>query len=233
MRVRSFLSWAFLISIVVHFTFGGLIRFKPIYAKEPEERTLRIVRIVVPTPPPTPRPTPPQKATPPPIVAAHPPPRAIAVRPPQTHPHGIGVAVEPAYSPPPGGDQNGDPGSHGTSTAPPIVATAAPTLAPAPIVTPTRPACAAPHVDARTTQKAEADYPSMAQAQGATGTVSVRVSLSETGAVVGADVYKSSGFPALDREAVKAARNSRYAPEVEDCEKVAGRYLFVVEFTSQ
>jgi TonB family protein len=98
---------------------------------------------------------------------------------------------------------------------------------------PTRPSCAAPHVDAHTTLKAEADYPQLAQAQGAIGTASVRVALSETGAVTGADIYKSSGNAALDREAIKAARNSRYAPEIEDCQKVPGRYLFVVDFTSQ
>jgi len=234
-RIRSFLSWAFVISIAVHFTFGGLIHFKPTYEPEPKTPDFTVTRIIVPTPkptePPTPPPTPPPKMTPP-IVASPPPPRAIAVHPPITHPHGDGPR-EARYSPPAHGGEDGVPPGHGDATAPPVVATAAPTLAPTPAATPVRPSCAAPHVDARAIVKAEPDYPPLAQAQGAMGTASVRVSLSETGAVVGADIYKSTGNAALDREALKAARNSRYAPEVEDCQRVPGRYLFVVDFTTQ
>ena len=232
-RARSFLSWAFLISIAVHFTFGGLVHFKPYYEPEPKTPKLSITQVAVPTPKPTvPPPSPPPKATPLPHVEPHRPSHALSVHTPRTHSHGS-VPTEPQYSPSPGGDQNGLP-QPGDSTAAPLAAeTATPAIHPLPVPTPTRPSCAAPHVDARTTQKADADYPALAQAQGATGTVTVKVALSASGAVESATVYKGSGNSALDQAALKAARNSRYAPEIEDCQKVPGQYLFVVEFASQ
>jgi protein TonB len=231
-RVRSFLSWAFVISIAVHFTCGSLIRFKPTYEPEPIIHEVSITHVTPPTPKPTEPPTPPPKQTPPPVAASQPPQHALRVHPPITHQHGAGPLVA-MYSPSPVGDETGAPSGNGTASPSAVVASAAPTLAPTPVVTPVRPSCAAPHADARAIVKAEPDYPPLAQAQGAAGTASVRVSLSETGAVIGADIYKSTGNGALDREALKAARNSRYSPEIEDCRKVPGRYLFVVDFTSQ
>jgi len=151
---------------------------------------------------------------------------------PRVHSNGNGP-TETQYSPPPVGDQNGLPPEHGDSTAPSVVATDGPTIVPPPAPTPTRPSCAAPHVDARTTQKADADYPALAQAQGAAGTSTVKVALSASGVVESATIYRTSGNTVLDQAALKAARNSRYAPEIEDCQKVPGQYLFVVEFASQ
>jgi protein TonB len=231
-RARSYLSWAFIISIALHLTLGGLIRHTPQVRDEPPPEEI-VLTTPAPRPTEPPPPTPPPKMTPPAVVASHPPPHALTVHPPpQTRLQGSGPS-EMRYSPPPGGDRNGVASGLGDSTAPPTIETAAPTAAPTPLATPTRPACSSPHVDARTTQKAEADYPTLAQAQGAAGTATVKVALSATGSVTGTAIYKSSGYGALDQEALKAARNSRYSPEIEDCQKVPGQYLFVVEFSSQ
>ena len=149
---------------------------------------------------------------------------------PKTSNKGESTSAEHQYVAPVHGSENGVPNGTVASAAP------APTSGPAtaaPVPTPTPRSCAQPHEDAKTVQKAEADYPEMARQQGAVGVVTVKVQLTATGQVTGLGIYKSSGFSALDQEALKAARNSRYAAEVEECQKVAGQYLFVVDFTAQ
>lgn len=91
-------------------------------------------------------------------------------------------------------------------------------------------ACAVPYAFARTTQKAEADYPAVAREARVMGTATVRVDLDETGRVVQARVFRSSGNSSLDDEALNAATRSRYAPETFRCQGLAGSYLFVVDF---
>ena len=68
---------------------------------------------------------------------------------------------------------------------------------------------------------------------GVTGTVQVKVSLSATGSILGATVYKSSGNGALDQAAVSAARQSSYAPEKANCVGVAGDYIFRADFEGE
>ena len=96
-----------------------------------------------------------------------------------------------------------------------------------------KPACAQPHVDATVIKPVEPDYPDIARQQGATGTVHVKVTLSTGGDVTAASVYKSSGNPALDEAAVKAAQGSSYSPEIDNCQPIAGSYLFRADFTGQ
>ncbi len=48
--------------------------------------------------------------------------------------------------------------------------------------------------------------------------------------VLAATVFRSSGSPLLDRAALQAARQSSYAPEIDDCVKVAGDYIFRADF---
>ncbi len=74
------------------------------------------------------------------------------------------------------------------------------------------------------------DTPETAREQGTTGTVQVKVSLSATGSVIAAIVYKSSGSPLLDQAAVRAAKQSAYAPEIDRCVKVSGDYVFRADF---
>jgi TonB family protein len=92
--------------------------------------------------------------------------------------------------------------------------------------------CARPHVVALTTYKVEAEYPESALQQGEGGKVTVKVTLSPTGAIIATTIYKSSGFLALDKSALKAARASRYIPEVENCQRVGGTYLSIYDYTA-
>jgi protein TonB len=77
------------------------------------------------------------------------------------------------------------------------------------------------------------EEPPLAQEQGAVGTVAVQVDLSSTGAVVSASISSSSGNKLLDDAALQAAKQTSYAPQIKDCQKVAGSYLFRVRFTAQ
>jgi len=57
------------------------------------------------------------------------------------------------------------------------------------------------------------------------------VTLDETGNVVSATIYKSAGNAALDQAAIKAARATSYVPEIVNCVKTAGSYIFRADFT--
>jgi protein TonB len=247
-RARAFLLWAFLISIVSHFIVGPLvIHFKPPKKQEEKEQVVTVAKktkIVVPTPPPPtptpPPPTPPPKSTPPPVKQTNPPPQPkLKVHPPKQKSDAKSTTSEQTYVPPPKGNENGVPqGTEATGEPhPEIVSTAPPaTPAPTPVPTPTpppKPACANPNVDANAINKVQPDYPEIARQQGVVGTTTVKVTLSATGTVSAVSVYKSAGNAALDQEALRAARQSTYTPEISNCEKVAGSYLFVAEFDSQ
>jgi protein TonB len=230
-RVRSFLGWAFVISAAVHFIVGGLIPYKPYPVREPIDDIMTETHhvVIVPTPAPTPTPPPPTKNSPPPVQSSNPPP--LLVHPPPARSNDSDSSAQARYTMAPGARDDGLPTATGTSA--PVASTAAPATVPTPLPTATPRSCAQAHQDAATTQKAEADYPEIARQQGAVGSVTVKVNLTATGSVVSLNLYKSSGFGSLDQEALKAARNSRYSPEVEDCQKVAGQYLFVVDFMAQ
>jgi periplasmic protein TonB len=237
-KVRSFLGWAFIISIVAHFVFGGLMPYKPYITSEKETEKVSVTKktkVIVPTPPPTPTPpppTPPPKQTPPPVTSTVPPqqPKLKLDVPKTTSKGDSSRSSEHTYVQPKEGSQQGVP--QGTVASAPPAPTSGPATA-APPPPPTPPRCAQPHKDATTTRPVEPDYPDLARQQGAVGTVQVKVSLTPTGSVVSTSVYKSSGNALLDKAALAAARASSYAPEVEDCSPVAGTYLFRADFSSQ
>lgn len=234
-RAQSFLGWAFVLSIIIHLILGPIVgRYSPSHAESKEVEKVSVskkVKIVVPTPPPPtptpPPPTPPPKSTPPPVKATNPPPQ------PKLKMNVVHTTSKSNSGPSQArydvktGSENGVPQGVATSAGKAPAATPAPPPPPTP--TP-KPACAQPHVDATTTNPVVPDTPEMAKQQGATGTVQVRVSLSPTGSVVSASVYKSSGSSLLDQAAVQAAKASSYAPEIDNCEKVAGDYIFRAEF---
>jgi protein TonB len=88
-------------------------------------------------------------------------------------------------------------------------------------------------MEATVTNQVDPDYPDMARQQGIEGTTQVKVSLDATGAITGATVYKSAGNIQLDNAAIAAAKASKYAPEIVNCVKTAGSYLFRADFSSQ
>jgi protein TonB len=234
-RVRSFLGWAFVISIAIHLALAPLLQYKPPQGeKEEVEKVSVSKRIVVATPKPTPPPTPtppPVKATPPPVKATNPPPvPKLKLNVPKTTAKSNESSAENKYVAPAVGNENGVPQGNAATGAPGPVATPGSPATPSP--TP-KPACAQPHVDAIVTRAADPEYPELARQQGVTGVTQVRVTLTETGGVSDAEVYKSSGNPLLDRAAVTAAKESSYSPEIDNCVKVSGSYLFRAEFAGQ
>jgi protein TonB len=240
-KAGSFLGWAFVISIIVHFTFGGFIPYNHQEAKEQAVEKVSMshkIKVVVPTPPPPtpPPPTPPPHSTPPPHPATAPPqqPRLKLNVPKTSNNKSTNTSAEHQYVAPVKGSEEGVP--QGTVASAPPAPTSGPATAPPPPPTPTptpRPQCAVPNKDATTTRAVEPEYPEMAKQQGVVGVTQVKVSLSATGSVQGVAVYKSSGNAALDQAALSAARASAYAPEVENCQPIAGSYLFRADFTNQ
>ncbi len=62
--------------------------------------------------------------------------------------------------------------------------------------------------------------------------VVVHVWVDETGKLSRAQITNSSGNQRLDRAAIEAAKNSRYAPRILDCSAVPSDGYFVVTFQS-
>ncbi len=248
-RVRSFLGYAFLISLLIHLVTVPFFHLKSRQADKSEVEKVSVtkkIKVIVPTPPPPtptpPPPTPPPKQTPPPVKQTNPPPQVkLRIKPPKTTSKSISASSETKYIVPKVGSENGVPKGN-VASAPPAppgpVATAAarvatpPPTPPPPTPTP-KPVCAVPNADATTTQAVEPDYPDIARQQGAVGTTQVKVSLDATGHVLDASIAKSAGSAALDQAAVKAARASSFAPEVVNCVKTAGSYIFRADFTGQ
>jgi protein TonB len=242
-KARNFIFWAFLISLGLHFI---AIPFVHLRANDSEKEKVekvsmsKKIKVVVPTPPPPtptpPPPTPPPKQTPPPVKQTNPPPQPkLKLNVPKSTSKS-GPSTENKYVPPPSGSEDAVPNGTEASGKPTVASTAvAATPAPTPPPTPTptpKPACANPNADAAIRGTAvEPDYPDIAKEQGATGTTQVKVTLDESGNVVSATVYKSAGNLSLDQAAVKAARATSYVPEIVNCVKTAGSYIFRADFT--
>lgn len=209
-------------SIAIHLAFAALVRPQVVRARvEPGPTRLIIVNEPL-KPTPTPRPV---------HVRHVVPQRARQSIQPRIHPphfppshSGPPVVVAPSAGPT-SVRQTGTVGGNGT------LPSAVPSSLPAtPSPTP-KPSCSSPDVLARAVDTVSPDVPEDA-AQGFTGDVQVKVDLNAQGSVIGASIYRSSGFFAYDRAAIQAATSSRYAPEERDCRAVPGSYLFNVEYTS-
>ena len=92
--------------------------------------------------------------------------------------------------------------------------------------------CTQARIDAHVTRMAPLEFPDPMYAwePGAAGTTLVEVQLSDTGAVQGLSVLRSSGYRSLDAQALKAASLNEYAPDVIDCHGVAGDFIFKANF---
>ncbi|MBV8727567.1 MAG: TonB family protein [Candidatus Eremiobacteraeota bacterium] len=228
-RVRNFLGWAFVISIVVHLVFGPLIPFKQTHTEEQQVEKVSLMKktkVKVPTPPPptpTPKPTEPPKSTPQPKPQQ----KQQQLKVNLVHQHattGAGPS-EPAYTAPKSGSQNGVPGPQGTPGT-----GSAPAKVAAPTPTP-KPACADPYREATMTNGVAPEYPEAAKEQGLGAvTVLVKITLSPGASVESASVLQSSGNMSIDQAAMVAARQSSYAPKLVDCKPVEGTYSFRASF---
>lgn len=241
-RVKSFLGWAFLISLLIHAIglpfFGLKARAQEKQDVEKVSVTKKI-KVTPPTPPPPtptpPPPTPPPKQTPPPIKQTNPPPQVkLKLNVVKTTSKSDASSNENKYVPPPAGNENGNPNGTQASGPPAPANTPAPATAP-PEPSPTpKPQCANPNEDASIRGTAvEPDYPDIARQQGAVGTTQIKVTLDANGNATDVSVYKSSGNAALDNSALKAAKATEYNAETVNCVKTPGSYLFRADFTGE
>ncbi|MCK8784566.1 energy transducer TonB [Roseomonas sp. NAR14] len=73
-------------------------------------------------------------------------------------------------------------------------------------------------------------YPAESQERGEAGTVSLRLRVADDGHVVAATVTASSGFPALDEAASRAARRCRFVPGLREGRPVFSTVTWSVTF---
>ena len=73
-------------------------------------------------------------------------------------------------------------------------------------------------------------YPPLARRRGQSGTVRLRISIDASGGVDAVKVEGSSGYPLLDRAALRAARRWRFSPAQEGGRPVSTEILQPVEF---
>ena len=92
------------------------------------------------------------------------------------------------------------------------------------------PPCATPNVPAAVAGNPFIEIPAIADGMGASGTSTVQLSLLPSGKVAGASMVQSSGNKYLDDSALQSARFSTFVAETQGCVKVAGTYLYSVEF---
>ena len=226
-RVRNYVGIAFIVSLILHMLaspfFPNLNKHRSDDTVEKVSVTKKI-KVKVPTPPPPsptppPTPTPPPQRTPPPQQKVAPQPK-LKVNLVKTHNAGTTNQSENTVSQPKTGSEQGNPA--GTSTGPPSNATPAPTA---------KPACANPNQDATVTTAMQPEYPQSAQDQGlGPVTVLVQVTVGPSGNLVDAKVYKSSNNMAVDNAAIRAARQSQYAPKLINCAPTTGDYIFRADF---
>lgn len=232
-RARNYLVWGFALSILIHMIAAPLVsNLRYHEQQQPDVTRVSIskkIKVVVPTPPPTPPPPTPPPQTPPPQKSTPPPPqpRRLKLNIPKTHAIADAPA-EKAYVAPKNGSPEGVPDAVGTAaSAAPVV-----TAPPAPTPTP-KPACAQPHVEPTPKSLVQPDYPEIAREQGASGTARVQVTLDAQGNVLNATINQSSGSPVLDKAAIDAAKASTFYPEIDNCEAVGGTYVVSEQFDSQ
>lgn len=209
-------------SLFAHLIFALVVHSKPVKAA-PEPKPDHMYLITLPKATPTPQPpkpkTKPQHTS---STAIHRLPVNL-VKQTNANPHGPAQIVASAL---PGTPEPRDLASPGPDvTGPPATETPSP-----PTPTP-KPACSAPDVAARAIDTITPETPEDSDANGAQA--KVRVDLDANGAVTGVSVYQSSGDQRLDSAAMRAARASRYAPELRDCKDVPGSYLFTVDFSGE
>jgi hypothetical protein len=92
--------------------------------------------------------------------------------------------------------------------------------------------CKEPYRDAEAVHIVTPNTPLTARWDVASGTSVIVVQLSESGAVLSAMVFRSSGRTDLDWAALGASRSSTYRPEVFRCVPIAGSYTFRADFES-
>lgn len=199
----SVFSFALLFSLALHVMAGGLLT--PFWLKAEEKITPPIMVMLEAAPAPVQQVAVPQtESHPHPHVRRAPERPALPVTPVQHAPTPSPVTVErvdpapvvqaPVVAP--------------TPPSPPVVVATAPAS-----VTPAgKPQIASAHFDVAYLVKPQPAYPAMARRLGIEGLVLVRVQVSAAGVPEQVSVAQSSGTNALDEEALRAVRESRFEP---------------------
>lgn len=223
-KIRNFTGWAFIIAVFLELVALPFYRNLNQVKEEQTEAPIQIQHLQTLKPPPTP---PPPTPTPPPTpqphqVQQHPQshPRPLVVHVPPVHSAGAGAA-QPVYVPPKNGSPNGVPGGTGTA-------------APAPVETPGN--CPDPNQEAHTIDVPPVDYPQAAEDAGLGEVdVVVVVTVGPSGELVGPPSIMSDPAHngAIEREALRVARESTYAPHLVNCKPVTTPYQFIVTFTPE
>ncbi|MGH7737468.1 MAG: TonB family protein [Candidatus Tyrphobacter sp.] len=220
-KIRNFTGWAFGVAIILELI---ALPFFHQYGSTEAQATEKPITIIHQTikPPPTP---PPPTPTPPPTPQPHQTPQHVVhqvqqrllVHAPHQHSSGSGQATQ-RYIAPKSGSEIGTP--QGTATTAP----------PAPAATPA--SCANPYRQATVADEAQANYPEAAQELGlGEVTVSVKVTVGASGRLLAETIVQSGHNGEIDREALRVARDSTYAPKLVNCVPTTGEYLFLVTFS--
>jgi hypothetical protein len=89
--------------------------------------------------------------------------------------------------------------------------------------------CARPFAEATVTRAVRPSYPEFAE-RGTFYTAIIEVTVGENDDLIGARVFKSSKNPAIDANALAAARASSYRSAISYCQKTIADYLFKTVF---
>jgi|GEM_PF-5785889 len=73
-------------------------------------------------------------------------------------------------------------------------------------------------------------YPSSLKRQGKEGRVVIELAVDATGKVISAKIKKSSGYKAMDENALKAAKQTKYKPATRGGKAVAAKFLYPMSF---
>ncbi len=215
-RIGGFIGWAFVIAIALHAVLAPLFRIpgRPGGGSQAIS-TINQGQLATPHPPTPPPPTP------------TPPPQRAHERRTQNHQQ-IKNNLPPTHS---------KIGSHvpwvGRTTGPMQTGNPNPpaTVSPGPAATVA--ACPAPNRDARTLTLVPPEYPpSLVDSGVGERQVQVAVTIAPDGAVVNEAVVSSSGYGLIDRDALRVARETTYAPRIRNCRPVLGTYKYVIDYQS-
>jgi TonB family protein len=91
-------------------------------------------------------------------------------------------------------------------------------------------ACSVPNANAAVDGTAFFEMPGIAALQGAEGTSDVKIELSPNGTLLSESILETSGNPNLDRAALTSAQMTKFAPEIRNCARVGGTYVYSVDF---
>lgn len=215
-RIRNYLGAGLLLSLLLN------AFVTPLYPDLATPHTYvkpRIFFIIhaarISTAPPKPTPPPSHRMTPRMHLSAKP----LAMNPPKTR--GTSGPAEPAYVSPSNGVSSGITGATGISPTSDATTDAATT----------GPTCSNPNQAAAVIDAISPSYPDSARDLGlGKVAVLVQVTIDAQGRLLDAKIYQSSNNAAIDLAALRAARQTTYAPRIANCTPMEGTYIFHADF---